>query len=548
MRSHAHRSTPSGARRRLIAAALVAALAAGVAGQAAGGPDAAEAADPPNVVFILTDDQAFHEMSALPAVRELIGGQGATFTRAYAPYPLCCPSRATLLTGLYMHNHLVRGNGGPYGGWGRFKDQEDEALPVWLQAGGYHTIHVGKYLNGYAFGTPVPIEVPVGWSEWYAKVSQANIYNDYALVEDPDGADGMLPPEYITYGDGEANYQTDVLATKALDFIAGAPAPFALDFWVSAPHAPFQPAPRHLYDFGGATLEKLPGFNERKIKDKPGWLRVQATRLGLGLRRKIAAERRRRLEQLLSVDQAVKAIIEALEAEGVLDNTYVIFASDNGFFRGEHRIVGGKYLAHEPSSHVPLLIRGPGIPAGVTSDELVSTVDVTQTIVEIATGSPDPSLDGRSLLPFAQDPELRTTRPIVLEADTGPGRGNSGPELAGASAAAAIGLAGAAGVGNLDQEPGVAASVKKATANGNDAPAYRGLRTDRYAYVIYANGQSELYDMELDPAQLRNVARNPRYRPVRKWLFALLESFVDCDGAECRAEPGADPKPRPKGG
>jgi arylsulfatase A-like enzyme len=502
-----------------------------------------------NVVFILTDDQALHEMSALPTVRKRIGAKGATFSRAYAPYPLCCPARVTTLTGQYMHNHLVRGNGGQYGGWGNFVDQESDALPVWLHDDGYYTVHIGKYLNGYANAVPFPPPVPPGWDEWYGKVSQGNLYYDYALIEDPDGAAGAVPATYKSYGSDEADYQTDVLRQKALDFIGGltgAQTPFALNFWVNAPHAPFTPAPRHLGELGGKRLRKLPGFNEENIRDKPRWLRAQAGKLGIGTRKRIAAERRRRLEMLLSVDDAVAAILDALEAQGVLDETYVIFASDNGLFRGEHRIAGGKYLAYEPSAHVPLMIRGPGIPAGVTSNELVSLADITQTILQVAAGSSDPSLDGRSLLPYAQDPSRRTTRPILLEADTGPGRGGGGADPQAASATASVGLAGAAGVKNLDQEQGVPASVKMATANGNNAPAYRGLRTSRYAYVLYANGQAELYDMKLDPGQLRNVAHNPRYRKVRKRLFALLQDYVACDGAECRAQAGPDPKPKPK--
>jgi N-acetylglucosamine-6-sulfatase len=537
-------------RRQLAALAALSALAGAVVAHEVTGPEHAEGAGTANVIFILTDDQTYYELSAMPHVRQEIAAQGATFSRAYAPYPMCCPSRASLLTGQNMHNHGVRGNGGEFGGWARFVQHEFDALPVWLQDDGYYTVHMGKYLNGYLsnYGA-FPPWVPPGWSEWYGKVSQPEIYYDYQLAEDPDGP-GVIPAQYVTYGGQPEDYQTDVLRDKALDFIDGLPQngggpkiPFALDLWVNAPHAPFIPASRDFGTFGGVSLSKLPGFNEKNISDKPKWLRKQAHRLGPGTRAKIIQERRRRMEQLASVDDAVDQIVQALEDKGILDNTYLIFASDNGFFRGEHRIVGGKYLAYEPSSRVPLLIRGPGIPAGVTSSELVSTLDITQTILQIAQGSTDPSLDGRSLFPYAQDPSLSSTRPILLEADTGPSRGGNGDP---ASAEAAAGVAGKAGVKNLDQEPGVAASVKKATVNGNFAPAYRGLRTSRYSYVLYANGQSELYDMKLDPGQLHNVIRNRRYRRVRKWLFDHLDSLVTCKGAPCRAQAGPNPKPRPK--
>jgi arylsulfatase A-like enzyme len=551
MRSLTSKTRLSRAQGAMTALAGFAVLVGGALAHGVAAPGSAEGADPPNIVFILTDDQALHEMAALPTVRAEIGAKGATFTRAYASYPLCCPARATLLGGQYMHNHGVRGNGGEFGGWQRFEPREARAFPVRLRSSGYHTVHVGKYMNLYPNGAscfgPPALPVPPGWSEWYGKVSENNLYYDYRLIEDPDGSGG-LPAQCQEYGDEESDYQTDVLTEKAVEFIGepgGPPTPFHLNFWVNAPHAPFVPAPRHLNTYGGAKLPWLKGFNERRINDKPKWLRRQAGRLRLVVRKKIAAERRRQLEQLLSVDEAVGRILQALEEEGELDDTYVIFTSDHGFFRGEHRIAGGKYLPHDPSSRVPLMIRGPGIPAGSRSRELVSLADLTQTILKIGTGSTDPSLDGRSLLPYAKDPAARTTRPILLEADTGPGRGNNGFDEA-AAAAAKAGLAGKRGVSNLDQEPGVSAAAKRAAATGNFAPAYRAIRTNRYLMVLYANGERELYDMALDPAQLRSVASNRRYRPVRKWLFNRLFKLSRCRGATCRVEVGADPKPKPK--
>jgi arylsulfatase A-like enzyme len=192
---------------------------------------------------------------------------------------------------------------------------------------------------------------------------------------------------------------------------------------------------------------------------------------------------------------------------------------------------------------VPLLIRGPGIPAGGVSQELVSSLDITQTIVEIATGSANPGLDGRSLLPFAQNTALRTTRPILLEADTGGGEGSPGfdPQAASASDAklAEFRLLGRRGVKDLDQEK----MATKSAANGNFAPAYRAIRTDRYLFVLYANKQTELYDMRRDRAQLNNVSADARYRKVRKFLRGHLAVFTTCTGAVCRVEIGPDPRP-----
>jgi N-acetylglucosamine-6-sulfatase len=541
--------TKRSARTTLALLAALATLAAAIG--LAASVHAAEPPSPPNIVFILTDDQTATEVSAMPNVQALVGGAGTTFRRAYAPYPLCCPTRATLLGGQHMHNHGVRGNFLPFGGWDLFRPHESNALPVWTHEDGYYNVHVGKYMNGYAPGPDDPLPVPKGWDEWYGKISEDSLYFNYQLVEKTGPSD---TPELRFYGSQPTDYQSDALGEKAEEFIRGltpAEVPFTMNVWFNAPHGPFEPAPRHLFTASSAALPPLPGFNEKNLSDKPRWLRKQAKkRLGKGVKKTIAVERRRRIEQLLSVDEAVREIVDSLKADGILDETYIIFASDNGFFRGEHRIVGGKYLPYEPAAKVPLMIRGPGIPAGGLSDELVSLVDVPQTILDI-TGSPDSSLDGRSLLPYAQNPAARSARPLLLEGDTGPGGSNLGSNPATASslartATARARLAGKRGVSNLDQEANPIKSLKS-LANAKRAPAYKAIRTDRYLYVLYANGQTELYDMHRDPAQLRSLATNPRFRPVRKYLFSALVSLAGCAGANCNPELAPEPLPlRPR--
>ena len=531
--------------RRLAAAGIAAALLAGAAALATATHEA-KGAPGHNVIFILTDDQAATEMASMPNTTALIGGQGMTFTRAYIPYPLCCPSRVSMLTGEYMHNHQVRGNAVPFGGWEAFKPHESNTIATQLHDDGYYNVHIGKYVNGYAIGPPNPLPVPDGWDEWYGKVSEGPLYFNYSLIEKEGPAD---TPELVFYGDQENEYQTDVLGQKAEDFIdtaGAAETPFMMNVWFNAPHGPFDPAPRHLFSLSSAALPRLQAFDEKDLSDKPKWLRKQARkRLGKALKQTIASERRRRLEQLISVDEAVAGIVNELDDEGILDDTYIIFASDNGFFRGEHRIAGGKYLAYDPASKVPLMIRGPGITAGVQSDELVSGIDIPQTIDEIATGSQNPNADGRSFLPFAMNPTLRSTRPLLLEADTGPGKGNAGfdPQEASVSRAKVqrVRVAGRRGVKNLDQEKMATESV----ANGNFAPAYRAIRTSRYLYVLYANGQTELYDLLLDPAQLRSKQDDPRYRLVRRFLFGQLVQLSTCKADVCRVEAGPDPAPLP---
>jgi N-acetylglucosamine-6-sulfatase len=529
------------ARARAALAAVLALIAVAAGALTAGA--AQGAAIGKNVIFILTDDMTSSELAGMPNVMSEIAGQGTSFSRAYVSFPLCCPSRATMIRGQYMHNHGVRGNIPPQGGWPRFRPHEANDLPVWLHADGYYNVHIGKYMNFYGTqdGT---LPVPQGWDEWYGKVAEDALYFNYQLIEktSPGGT-----PRITFYGDQPLDYQTDVFGDRAVDFVKDHPVsqePFLLDLWFNSPHGPFDPAPRDLFRLAGAPLLRLPAFNEKDITDKPRWFQRQARRRLTGAQIKlIDNERRRAQEQLLSVDESVGELIQALRGEGILDDTYIIFSSDNGFFRGEHRIASGKYLPYDPSSRVPLLIRGPGIPAGGVSSELVWNGDITQTILQIASGSEDPALDGRSLLPFAENPALRSTRPILLEGDTGAG----GTEVESAQTSAArarearVGVLGKKGVRNLEQEPN---AIKSATTEG--APAYRSIRTDRYEYTVYANGQTELYDMWRDPAQLQSLEREPRYRYVRKWLYNALIPLSSCAGASCRVELGPDPLPLAK--
>ena len=449
-----------------------------------------------------------------------------------------------MMSGQYMHNHGVHGNFPPNGGWPKFRSHESNDLAVWLQGDGYYNVHIGKYLNGYGTvdnGLPVP----QGWDEWYGKVSEDALYFNYQLIEKT----GPLATPHITfYGDQPGDYQTDVFTNRAVNFVKDsgvARQPFWLNLWFNSPHGPFDPAPRDAYRFAGTPLPKLPGFNEKDISDKPKWFRKQARkRITKKQAKLIDNERRRQEEQLASVDQAVGELVQTLKDKGILDDTYIIFSSDNGFFRGEHRIATGKYLPYDPASRVPLIIRGPGIPAGGVSNELVWNGDIPQTILQIASGSQMDSIDGRSFLSYAENPWQRSTRPILLEGDTGPG--GTGAESAQSSSARAraarVHVAGRRGVKNLEQERD---AIKSAT-NTDTAPAYRSIRTDRYEYTVYANGQTELYDMKRDPAQLHSLALDPRYRPVRKWLYTQLVPLSSCAGPSCRIELGPDLAPLSK--
>jgi N-acetylglucosamine-6-sulfatase len=281
-----------------------------VAGGAVAVRDAQGAPAQANVVFVLTDDMTTSELSAMPNVQSLLAAQGTTFNEAYVSFPLCCPSRATILSGQYMHNHGVHGNFPPNGSWTKFIPHQSNDLPVWLQNDGYYNVHIGKYMNGYGIqdGT---LPVPQGWSEWYGKVSEAALSFNYQLIEKT----GTLATPHITfYGDQPDDYQTDVFTDRAVNFIKDKSVsrqPFWLNLWFNSPHGPFDPAPRDAYRVAGTPLPKLPGFNEKDITDKPKWFQKQAKRrIGKKQAKLIENERRRQEEQLISVDQGVGELVQ----------------------------------------------------------------------------------------------------------------------------------------------------------------------------------------------------------------------------------------------
>ncbi len=301
------------ARARILIGAALALL--GISAVVATHP-AQGASSRPNVIFILTDDMTSSELAGMPNVESLIAAQGTTFNDFYISFPLCCPSRATLMSGQYMHNHGVRGNFPPNGGWPVFRPHESNDLPVWLHGAGYYNVHIGKYMNFYATGNP-DLPVPPGWDQWYGKVAEDALYYDYTVIEKT----GPTATPHITfYGDQPGDYQTDVFANRAVSFAnesTPAQRPFLLDLWFNSPHGPFDPAPRDLFSLAGAPLTRLPGFNEKDISDKPGWLRRQARyRLNKAQIKTIDNERRRQQEQLLSVDQAVGRARPVPEGQG----------------------------------------------------------------------------------------------------------------------------------------------------------------------------------------------------------------------------------------
>jgi N-acetylglucosamine-6-sulfatase len=442
----------------------------------------------PNFVVLMTDDQTLASMAVLTKTEQLIGDEGMTFSDNVVSFPVCCPSRATFLTGQYAHNHHVMGNRAPVGGYSSFKEQAT-TMPAALQRAGYDTIHVGKYLNGYGHDS---LEVPPGWTDFRGSIDPSTyLYRDFSLNEN-----GHIE----SFGRRASDYQTDVYARIAEDVITRRrrdDPPFLLNVAFLAPHAEARegvteditahavPAPRHAGRFRDAPLPVPPSFDEADVSDKPDSI-SRRPRLSPAVIGAVTRTYRAGLETLLAVDDAVEGVIGALEDTGVLDDTYVIFTSDNGFFRGEHRIPDGKVLLYEPSIRVPLLVRGPGVSRGASRDALVANIDLAPTILDLAGVRPLRTMDGRSLVP-----DLTTERP-------GPHR-------------------------TILLESG-----------GPHAPV-RGVRTDRYVYIEDPTGERELYDLDVDPDELDNRAADPAMAGVRADLARRLDALRACAGESCRA-------------
>jgi N-acetylglucosamine-6-sulfatase len=467
-----------------LAGAVVAAAA--LTGSSAERAGAQNVLNRPNVLVLMSDDQTLESLRVMGNVRTLLGNQGVTFDNNFVSYSLCCPSRATLFTGQYAHNHHVMSNTPPNGGYDRLDHKN--TLPVWLQKAGYVTIHLGKYLNGY--GRVRQTEVPAGWSEWYGSIdpSTYQFYN-YTLNEN-----GKL----VKYGATPAEYQADVYARKAVEIIRRqaadrSAAPFFFSVAFLAPHsggprepgdpanmATPVPAPRHRNAFATAPLPHMPSFNEVDVSDKPSGIRTRPL-LTQARMNAIRENYQQRLESLLAVDEAVGEIVRALEATGEINRTYIIFTADNGFFHGEHRVPAGKVLLYEPSIRVPLIIRGPGIPRGGHRPQMASNIDLAPTIVAAAHAAPERIMDGRSLLPIARDRLLFWGRDLLLE-----------------------------------------------------TPTYSAIRTPRWKYAEHVNGEKELYDLLADPDEMVSHHNDPRYARVKATLAERLLRLKGCTGLSCR--------------
>jgi arylsulfatase A-like enzyme len=455
----------------LFSAGVTAALAAGLVGAQASaalaGHDTA-AAPPPNIVFVLTDDLSWNLVRYLPQVRRM-QSDGVTFDDYVVTDSLCCPSRSSIFSGRFPHDTGVFTNGGNDGGFGYFHSHGEEAntFATALQGKGYRTAMMGKYLNGYQPADPqggTEPYVPPGWSEWDVAGNGYPEF-DYDLNQNH---------TVVHYGSAPADYLTDVLAGKGEAFIADsarAHTPFMLELATFAPHAPYTPAPRDAADFPGLTAPRDQAFDTLPT-DAPPWL-AGRTPLTAAEKQTIDTDFRKRAQAVQAVDDLIAGVRAALTKAGVADNTYLVFSSDNGYHMGEYRLNPGKMTAFDTDIRVPLVVTGPGIPAGRASGAAVANIDLAPTFMQLGGAPVSSTVDGHSLLPLLHGGPDAGWRTADLVEHHGPDTQADDPDL-------------------------------PAPHSGNP-PSYEALHTGKYTYVEYVDGSREYYDLTSDPLELHNI-------------------------------------------
>ena len=480
-----------------------------------------QAKDQPNILFILTDDLDYASIEYMPRLKDLITNQGVRFENYFVNVSLCCPSRVTTLRGQYSHNTKVLTNGGANGGFetAYALGVEKNTIATVLQASGYRTALFGKYLNGYP-RTAGGSYIPPGWDAWASSV-KGNAYSEYNYTLNENG-------KSVSYGRETKDYGTDVYVSKTNEFMRQAAKdkkPFFVFLSVYAPHGPATPAERHKEMLADVKAPRTASFNEADVSDKPRYIRDKPV-FNQGQLRRIDENYRKRLLSLQAVDEGIAKMIETLKETGQLDNTYIVFTSDNGFHQGQHRLVAGKQTPYEEDIRVPLIIRGPNVQKGVVRGHIVGNIDLAPTFAAIArTKSPD-FMDGRSLLPLLDKSPTsqKSWRQSYLIEHWKQKAANQQTEEEREP-------------GDLDQESRPVqprrARRQNLRATRSPIPEYQGIRTDGYVYIEYATGEKELYDLKKDPAELNNIASTANPALLKKFQERLNE-IRGCTAEQCR--------------
>ncbi len=444
-----------------------------------------------NIIFLLTDDLSWNLVRYMPNVMKM-QQTGATFTNYFVSNSLCCPSRASMFTGKYPHNSGVLTNvGADDGGYEAYKKlgNDRQSFAVALAASGYRTVMMGKFLNGYE---PTVASADPGWTDWYVAGNGYPGFN-YDL-----NANGKI----VHYGRADADYLPDVMSRIAEAKIKFTRTkPFLIEISTFTPHLPATPAPRHAALFPNLAYPRTPAFATRPTATDPAWLRAVPALSQTQITR-LAASFRRRVRSVQAIDEMIGALQAALKASGHGSDTYIFFASDNGYHMGERSLREGKATAFDTDIRVPLIVTGPGVPAGLVVDEIAQNVDLCATFADIAqTPAPATSI-GHSLLRLARGEQVANWRNVALIEHRNPKLDASDPD------------ANTAGV----------------TYN---PPTYNALRTADSLYVEYATGEVEYHDRTADPHELHNTASQ---LPARKraQLHTALGALKACKtAAEC---------------
>jgi len=519
---------------RAGAVALVALAVLAVVPVAHAGPAGAAGNGSRNILFVLADDLDTGEMSALPEVNALVAKPGTTFENNYVSDSLCCPSRTSLLRGQFAHNTGVRSNGGTNGGFDTAYrlGVEADTIATRLQARGYRTGLFGKYLNGYP-GAPGREYIPPGWTEWASPVD-GHPYTEYDYTLNHDGT-------FPAFGTTPRDYGTDVymrMATRFVQRSVRAGRPFFAYVSVFAPHQPATPAPADVDRFAGAQAPRTASYDQEDVSAMPVYIR-DLPQLTPDESAAIDRLYQRRLESLQAVDRGLANLVATLRSLHQLHNTYVVFTSDNGFHLGQHRLPAGKETPYDTDIRVPLAMRGPGIPAHGHVDAMTANTDLAPTFAAMAAAPRDPDWDGRSLLRLAQGDapphasarhvqlvehwtETSTNQPLPPGVFEPSDVDQSDPRLHPTSMT---------GPGQLSDHTIYGRLVR--------IPDYEGVRTRRYLYVEYVNGDRELYDVSADPDEMHNLAGTQP--DVEAQLSNLVAALRVCRGATCRALERSDP-------
>jgi arylsulfatase A-like enzyme len=485
----------------------------------------------PNVLVFVVDDARADDLSAMPKTKRWLQAGGTSWTNALSPYPLCCPARSSILTGQYTHNHDVFSHEAPYG-FHAFDDRS--TLATWLDDAGYETMLIGKYLNGYGSQPPPGADTgrshtyaPPGWDDWRASFEGVpgygglHRYFDTPLTQNRGRGIRALTGRYQTdaYGEIVASFVARQRRTTTPYFSyvsftaphAGTPRQTAVDppsevlrddgtsVRVVAPASPR----RYWHRFQSETAPGL-DWHDPDPTDQPPEL--QAPPLNDAERAVINQVHRKRLQALAAVDDAIDRVMTSLRGAGELANTYVLFTSDNGYFLGEHGIRLGKLIPYGSAARVPLLIRGPGIPAGQMREDPFLTIDLAPTVLQMAEVPIPATVDGLGMLPVARGGDTGWTRPVLV---------NTGPSTV---------------VRDTDESGSLPTPVDP---GAQDQRYLLGVRTARFLYTHRASGFEELYDLQLDPDEYHNLVTNER--PLREPATPVSARMLR-NGSPSRAE------------